>query len=225
MSPMTETADIWGAVERERNYWNKRYALGCGSGRESNEQIWELVEEEIPNIEHIIDVGCGDLRLWGERNCQDYVGIDISEQVLKENIEKRPHWNFVCAPAETFIPGITRENVFCFNMIYHILEPENVKQILRNLCRYATKRIFIYTMVANPFYPEVADGNYQYYHSMEDYIPLFNEMGFALTSLELIDVAKKYGAPCGLYIFKREHFNEVEEKGVIVKVSGVFPLI
>jgi len=90
-------------------------------------------------------------------------------------------------------------------MIYHILDSENVRKILRNLCRYATKRILIYTMIINPFFPEVTDGKYQYYHPMEQYIPLFEEMGFTLTSIEILELRhdiNRYGAPSALYIFK-----------------------
>jgi len=196
------------AVEREKTYWDRRYAIGGGSGRgadakERNERLWAAIEEELPEVNHVIDVGCGDLTIWGTRDCQDYVGVDISQQVLTENESKRPRWKFIHSPAETFIPNLTRENVFCFNMIYHILDPENVRKILHNLCRYATKRIFIYTMIVNPFAPEVTDGKYQYYHPMRQYIRAFKEMGFMLTSVELMDIKAKYGAPCALYIFNQ----------------------
>ncbi|GAG64145.1 unnamed protein product [marine sediment metagenome] len=194
------------AVERERAYWDDRYASGYISGRTLvRERLWAAIEEELPEVDHIIDVGCGDLRIWGERDCQDYVGIDISMQVLQDNKKKRPHWDFICSPAETFLSGLVRENVFCFNLIYHILDPENVRMVLRNLCRYARKRIFIYTMIINPFFPEVTDGKYQYYHPMEQYVPAFEEMGFTLTSIELMELRydiNRYGAPSGLYIFK-----------------------
>jgi len=203
------------AVEREKAYWNNRYAKGYASGiigKNIKERLWAAIEEELPEVNHVIDVGCGDLTIWEERDCQDYVGIDISMQILQRNKKMRPHWNFICTPAETFLPRLTRENVFCFNMIYHILDPENVRKILYNLCRYATKRIFIYTMIVNPFSSKVTDGRYQYYHPLEQYIPGFNELGFMLTSIELMeslgsssksgyDVAK-YGAPCALYLFK-----------------------
>lgn len=191
------------AVEREKAYWDNRYARGGTSGRspedakERNTRLWAAIEEELLEVDHVIDVGCGDLRIWGDRDCQDYVGIDISQQVLTENEEKRPHWEFLHSPAEAFIPDLTRANVFCFNMIYHILDPENVKRILRNLCRYATERVFIYTWFINPLFPRVTDGEYQHYHPMAEYILLFNEMGFTLTSIDLIE------KPSALYVYQR----------------------
>lgn len=195
------------SIEREKEYWDRRYTAGGTSGMYNipewkeevsirNARLWDAIKQEIREVDHIIDVGCGDLRIWGERDCQDYTGIDISPQVIKENKKKRAHWNFLCAPAEEFIPDLTQENVFCFNMIYHIIEPENVKKILHNLCRYATKRIFIYTWLVNPLFPRITDGMYQHYHPMGQYIPLFHELGFALTSVELIRM------PSALYVFK-----------------------
>ncbi len=196
-------------IEEEKAYWDDRYARGGTSGqyfnsawlsvaKKRNELLWAAIEQEIPELDHIVDVGCGDLRIWGDRDCQDYVGIDISMQILQRNKKKRPHWNFICSPAEEFIPPLTRENVFCFNMIYHILDPENVRKILYNLCRYATKRIFIYTWIVNPLRGQKAtDGKYQMYHPMKKYLSLFNEMGFSLTSMEFILM------PSALYIFKR----------------------
>jgi len=191
------------AIEREKAYWDDRYEKRYASGRpprkraKSNKLLWAAIEEEIGEINHIIDVGCGDLRIWGDRDCQDYVGIDISRWILHYNKNvRRPHWTFLWAPAEMFIPDLTRENVFCFNLIFHILDVENVKKILYNLCRYATDRIFIYTWIFNPLFPAITDGEYQHYHPLEDYILLFNEMGFTLTSIEVIGGSK------ALYIFK-----------------------
>ncbi len=190
-------------IEREREYWDVRYAQGFASGRspeegaEGNRVLWAAIEKELPKIDHIIDVGCGDLRIWGERNCQDYIGIDISRQILQENKNKRPHWKFICAPAETFVTGLIRENVFCFNLIYHILDPRNVARIFHNLCRYATRRIFVYTWIQNPLHPEITDGEYQRYNPMGKYLHFFEKMGFGLISVKLV----KY--PGALYTFKR----------------------
>lgn len=192
------------AIEQERTYWDARYAQRFTSGRspdemaERNKILWAAIEKELPEIDHIIDVGCGDLRIWGERDCQNYVGVDISRQILQENKSKRPHWKFICAPAETFVTGLVRENVFCFNLIFHILDPRNVARIFHNLCRYATKRIFVYTWIQNPLHPEITDGEYQRYNPMGKYLPLFNEMGFELTRLQLITEVS------ALYIFRKK---------------------
>ena len=197
-------------VDKEQDYWSNRYASGGSSGKSTEEvaerdrRIWRAIERELPEINHIIDVGCGDLRIWGERGCEDYVGIDISPEVLQENRNKHPDWKFVCGPAEGFIPDLTRENVFCFNMVYHILSPQNLSRIIGNLCRYATRRIFIYTWIRNPFAPKVKDNKYQYYHPMGRLLPQFNREGFELASVEYIE------DPSALYIFRKQRISVPE---------------
>lgn len=211
------------ANEQEKKYWDNRYGEGITSGRDlnevgaRNELLWAAIEKELPEINHVVDIGCGDLHIWGDRDCEDYVGVDIAQEILQENKQKHPNWTFLCTPAEVFITGLVRENVFCFNLVYHILSSQNIIKVFRNLCRYATKRIFIYTWITNPLHPEVSDRKYQYYHPVGRYIPLFNKMGFELASVEWI-VQPVYSAeeilklkrrglertPSGLYIFKRK---------------------
>lgn len=198
------------AVDKEQAYWDKRYASGRSSGKSPeevagrNRRIWRAVERELPEINHVIDVGCGDLRIWGDRGCEDYVGTDIVMEVLQENKKKHPSRTFICGPAEELILGLSRENVFCFNMVYHILSPENLNRIIRNLCRYALKRIFIYTWIRNPFAPEVTDGKYQYYHPMGRLLSHFNREGFELASVEYIE------DPSALYIFRKQRMSSLE---------------
>ncbi|MCK4265974.1 MAG: class I SAM-dependent methyltransferase, partial [Thermoplasmata archaeon] len=200
-------------------YWDGRYARRFASGRppkeidERNRLLWAAVERELHEIDHVVDVGCGDLRIWGDRDCRDYVGIDIAEEVVQDNKPRRPHWRFLCAPAETYIVDLVRENVFCFNLIFHILDPENTRRIFHNLCRYASKRIFVHTWIQSPPKIKTDEGvEYQMYHSMGKYLPLFNEMGFELISVEWIEQTRHsikevlgHRTPSALYIFKKKH--------------------
>jgi SAM-dependent methyltransferase len=205
----------------EKGYWDDRYEVKREfSGRSEeevgkrNELLWEAIERELPEINHIIDVGCGDLRIWGDRDCEDYVGIDFALDVLQENKDiRRPHWTFLYADAAYHIPEIVRENVFCFNMIYHIMDPEKLLRVLRNLCKYASKRIFIYTWIGNPFHPNTSDGEYQMYHPMGRYIEVFRQSGFDLTSVEVVDDPlrlQRGEVRFALYIYKKQRMSPLE---------------
>ena len=131
----------------------------------------------------------------------DYIGIDISKEICQINKQARPHWTFLATPAEVTVGDIQRENVFCFSLVFHILHPDNMKKIFQNLCRYASRRIFVYTWINDP-HLEVEEGEeYQMYHPMGHYLPLFNKRGFDLHSVECLDTRK--GISSGLYIFKR----------------------
>lgn len=197
-------------VDKEQNYWEKRYAAGRTSGlspekaKERNRKLWLAIERELPEVNHIIDVGCGDLRIWGDRGCEDYVGTDIVMSILQQNKTRHPNWKFVHVPAEVFIANLTRENVFCFNMFFHILSAANLNRIVRNLCRYATGRIFVYTWIRNPLAPRVTDGKYQHYHPMGRLLPRFNKEGFELASVEHIE------DPSALYIFRKQKMSPLE---------------
>lgn len=198
----------------EKEFWDDRYKRGKTSGRgddevgEIHKALWKAIERELPEINHIIDVGCGDLKIWGDRDCDDYVGLDFAMEILQENKDRRRrHWAFYYTDAAEYIPGLIRENVFCFNMIYHVMSPKRLRRVLVNLCRYASENIFIYTWIENPFHPYVHDGKYQAYHAMGKYLELMSQNGFDLVSVEIIEDPVKLAegqARLALYIYKKK---------------------
>lgn len=203
----------------ENKYWDDRYKEKSTSGRSQeevgkrNELLWRAIERELLEVNHIIDVGCGDLRIWEDRACKDYVGIDFAIEIIQENKDRRPQWTFIHSDAAEYVPGLVRENVFCFNMIYHILEPERLLKVLVNLCRYASERIFIYTWIENPFHPNTSDGEYQTYHPMGRYIEVFRRNGFGLSSVEVIEDPLRLAegnARLALYIYEKQKETPVE---------------
>ena len=135
-------------------YWEERYASGsasgCGSIGPSRTWKWDIINCYLPKIDRIIDVGCGDLSFWEGRSYKDYTGIDISKTIIERNREKRPKWNFIVSPAETYINGVTGECVFCLDTLFHIMDDGTFISILENLCYYSTKYIFIHTWFRNP---------------------------------------------------------------------------
>jgi 2-polyprenyl-3-methyl-5-hydroxy-6-metoxy-1,4-benzoquinol methylase len=135
-------------------YWDERYASGgeSGSGSIGPSRTWKLdvIDCFLPQIDHVIDVGCGDLSFWEGRSCKHYTGIDISKAIIEKNREKRPDWNFIVSPAETHVEGLKSECVFCLDVLFHIMNDKTFIAVLNNLCRYATKYIIIYTWIRNP---------------------------------------------------------------------------
>ena len=75
-------------------YWNERYASGgtssTGSIGTSKKWKWRVIDCFIPKIDHVIDVGYGDLSFWEGRDSKYYTGIDVSKTVIEENQKKRP---------------------------------------------------------------------------------------------------------------------------------------
>ena len=212
------------------SYWETRYALGgtsgVGSVGEARKWKWNVITEVISTLDHVIDVGCGDLTFWEGRDCKDYVGIDISKTITDKNKLDHPKWSFINAPAERYIEGLKNECVICLDVLFHIIDSVSFIQILDNLCRYSTSLIFIHTWIDNPFgrwkqlkhglhnlmklrlnraitalriaiFTPYKDGSYQYFRSLEQYMDIFERNGFKL--LDKREKPDKYGC---LYIFK-----------------------
>lgn len=57
---------------------------GEGSGGKTRGWKWEQILSVIPNVESVVDIGCGDLRFWEGRKCESYVGVDISPKDPRE---------------------------------------------------------------------------------------------------------------------------------------------
>lgn len=215
----------------EEEYWEKRYASGGTSGPGSigvdREWKWKVITEFLPTIDHVIDIGCGDLTFWEGRDCEDYTGIDVSKTIVNRNRIKRPKWSFINAPAERYINDLKKECVFCFDVLFHIMNSKFFLKILNNLCLYSTNYIFIHTWINNPFsrrnqikhilyylrklnvrgilatlkiaiFTPYTDGKYQYFRPVEKYMYIFEKNGFKLIDMKINP--NKIG---GFYIFKK----------------------
>jgi len=216
----------------EEQYWEQRYSFGGNSGLGSigkdRDWKWFIIDKYVPKLKDVLDVGCGDLSFWEERSCLHYVGIDISKIIIKKNYNKRPDWKFIWSNAENRIEGLNKEVVFCFDLLFHIMNEKSFLEILLNLCYYSTNFIFIHTWGKNPFNKSSkirqfkyqfkkfkfknafktfatiinsrknTDEKYQYFRPLEKYFYIFEDQGFKL--IERINNPNKIGT---LYVFKR----------------------
>jgi 2-polyprenyl-3-methyl-5-hydroxy-6-metoxy-1,4-benzoquinol methylase len=140
---------------KEKEYWDKRYRLGGTSGAGSVGEYrawkWNIINEFLPAVDNVIDVGCGDLSFWEGRDCREYTGIDLSSTVVERNRTLRPGWKFIASPAGERIEGLHGQYILCFDMLFHVMEPADYVSILENLCRYSTSHIFVYNWMRNPW--------------------------------------------------------------------------
>jgi len=179
----------------EFEYWEGRYKRGhsSGAGALGYQKIWKwrVITSHVKPVDNVIDVGCGDLRFWAGRGCQAYLGIDISPTVIKSNREKRPTWKFICGDVCEYIEGITAPIVFCLDVVYHIMNEERVPLLLRNLCRYSTDLIFIYTTFQN-----TGGATHIRYHDVDKYLDIFSQF-------ELQEKKPLGKGNVGMYVFRR----------------------
>ncbi|MFB0560292.1 MAG: methyltransferase domain-containing protein [Candidatus Lokiarchaeia archaeon] len=136
---------------KEGQYWEKRYSSGGNSGAYSIAWKWGVIDRYLPELNHVLDIGCGDLNFWEGRDCEDYVGIDISKTVIEKNRKKRPKWQFFCTSGEKRIDGLKKQIVFCLDVLMHVMDTKSFLKILHNLCHYSTEYIFIHTWKNNIF--------------------------------------------------------------------------
>jgi len=219
-------------INIEEQYWDERYANDGTSGEGSiggnRDWKWSVVERFVPFYTSVLDVGCGDLSFWEGRECEDYTGIDISKTIIENNIKRRPKWKFICENAGTRIEGLKKDVVFCFDILFHIMDSKTFIEILQNLCHYSNDYILIHTWLNNPFSnknqlkklgksflklkggnvlvslnkimskEKSTDGRYQYYRPLKNYLELFRNNGFQLIGTE--ENPNKIGA---IYIFRK----------------------
>lgn len=189
------------------SYWETRYASGGTSGDGSvgvlREWKWRVIKQFAYPIDEVIDVGCGDMSFWkNEQVPTGYIGIDGSFTIIQKNKEKYPNATFYCNTAESLM-SITAPVVFCFDMLFHIMDDGEYRAIIDNLCRYATKTLFVYTWVDNPirkFHFFVSDRDeYERFHDPVAMCSRIKSLGFS-TPIVFRSDYDKYGA---MFVFRK----------------------
>jgi len=169
-------------------YWDKRYQIGGTSGYGSvgpiRDKKWSIINQFLPIVNHIIDVGCGDLSFWEGKDCNDYTGIDLSPTVIEQNRKARPKWVFKCQNASERIEGLSNCYVFCLDLLYHIMNDNEYLAIIENLCSYSKLFLFVYTLIENPYGERKTDGIYQKYRDFNLDLKTFEKNGFKLISVQ-----------------------------------------
>lgn len=185
------------------NYWNTRYMLGGGSGYKSQKEItgytsyvWSIIEKTAGKQKDVIDVGCGDLLFWYERDCDKYLGIDISPRIINKNKKQRPNWSFITSSADAPL-DIHAETVICMNTLYHIMDDNVYNKIIDNLISWSDKWLMVITWRKLPNLKK--DDFYQKYRDFTNYKERIIKSGFVLVLEEHIPF-DDYGC---IWIFKR----------------------
>lgn len=207
------------------SYWEERYKQGGVSGEGSVDKYrtwkWKIIDCYVKNIDDVVDVGCGDISFWLGRECKKYTGVDISQTVIDKNKLLRPNWEFIRASSDKFLEKLNSEIVFCFDVLFHIMDPEIFSKTLENICQYSSKFVFIYTWKNNPFsrsyalgrivkkqnlgflkyvfFPTETDGKYQYFRPLDNYSHIFEKYNFELISEN--DNPDKLGC---MYVFAKK---------------------
>lgn len=167
----------------EREYWNQKYDRGGRSGKGSIGKYrhwkWMKIYEVIGSFKEIIDVGCGDLTFWLHpygthlmtKPDFKYVGIDISDRIIKKNRENYKHLEFHNYASDHYLHELNASVVFALDLLFHIMDYDRLKITLENLCLYSNDWIVIYNWHNNPFQDKglVTDDISQHFWELESY--------------------------------------------------------
>jgi SAM-dependent methyltransferase len=186
------------------NYWNTRYMLGGNSGYNSELEknnyanyVWSLIEKCAGKQTDVLDVGCGDLVFWKDRDCEKYTGIDVSSDIIKKNKKLRPNWKFIVSSASAKL-DVSAETVICMNTLYHIMNDDDYNKIINNLTTWSKKWLMIITWHKRPVNLN-PDDYYQKYRDFSIYKERILRSGFGLELEEHLPF-DDYGC---LWIFKK----------------------
>lgn len=189
------------------NYWDERYksggTSGCGSIGELRRWKWKIINQYCPYLTSIIDIGCGDMSFWeGTAIPRNYTGLDISQEIITRNRKKYPLATFNTISSTELLP-ITSDIVFCFDMLFHIMDKDDYDKTLKNCCAYAKNYIFIYTWLINPLkkwiFFETDRDSYERYYDPIILHGIIKSKGFTCIACEQ-NTIDKYGA---MFIFKK----------------------
>lgn len=132
-------------MKASKIYWDARYSSGGDSGYGSYDiQLIKKLNwlKDLP-VESISEFGCGDfnfgrnlMRLYPRAS---YAGLDISDVILNKNKERYPYQLFISSENE--LPPA--DLVLCIDVLFHVLEEEEVEEILGKLEKIFTKYLAI----------------------------------------------------------------------------------
>lgn len=139
-------------------YWDNRYkrlnnndkvlwGSGLGSVGDAVTKRISMLEKHCPNVESILDVGCGDMNVGFDimelyPNAK-YKGLDSSKYLIDCLKKQYPYEEFEHVENSTF--DYPSDLVICFDVLYHIMDDKEYDRMLESLKKSWNKYLVIIT--------------------------------------------------------------------------------
>jgi cyclopropane fatty-acyl-phospholipid synthase-like methyltransferase len=137
-------------------YWEDRYKGGRDSGSGSYGDLGifkaKILNEALAEykISNVIEFGCGDGAILSLLEVNNYVGLDVSETIIKHCIHKFQYdktKQFFVYTSESFAANQQTDKsdaAFSIDVIFHLVEYLVFEKYLKNLFSSASKLVVIY---------------------------------------------------------------------------------
>ncbi len=140
-------------TEYEKTYWDLRYSGGIPHDSTSGygsygvqltrKLTWMKDNIEDHDVQKIVEFGCGDFNfgrgVLALFPFSDYVGLDVSDVIVKRNQELFKSFKFKNI-AEEAPQG---DLVMCVDVLFHIIEDDEVEKLLARIEKSWTKYLII----------------------------------------------------------------------------------
>src|SRR5450432_3377781 len=138
-------------------YWENHYKNGGNSGEGSYKHLAAFKADVLNNlfaeynIHRVIEFGCGDGNLLSLLRVPVYIGLDISETILKKCIlrfHSDSSKSFFLYNGNTFADNLhlfTSEAAISIDVLFHLVELNVYEKYLQNLFSCASKIVIIYS--------------------------------------------------------------------------------
>ena len=197
-------------------YWENRYKQGGNSGSGSYNKFAEFKSEVINNaiieynINRVIEFGCGDGNQLSLLRIPNYIGLDVSETILKHCIQKfsADHTkSFFIYNEKTFVDNhrlFQSDAAVSIDVIFHLVENNVFEKYLRDLFVSASRLVIIYG--ADLDHPQKTP--HELYRKFTDYIdrnfPEWKLEKFIKNKYPAKDYDDEEGSLADFYFFTRK---------------------
>lgn len=144
--------------ESEADRWAQLVAKFYGT------KDWDEIKPFIDDLKpkSVIDIGCGEGQ-WSDKFEIDYLGVDISEKLVKYAEKRHPDKRFIASSLEDVKLGKKYDLAFVYTTFMGIPE-QNMEKAVKSLKKLARKAILV----------EPTDIETKYYQHNHDYSKWFN---------------------------------------------------
>jgi 2-polyprenyl-3-methyl-5-hydroxy-6-metoxy-1,4-benzoquinol methylase len=130
-------------------FWDFRYSIfpelgsGIGSrGVAANLKLELLKATGVQRFESVLDVGCGDLEIIKKLQINNYVGADVSNEVIKYGKAEFPESSFYLLP-DDLAEIDKRDLVICFDVLIHQATAHDYLRLLDFLVANTKTRLVV----------------------------------------------------------------------------------